>query len=141
MKNKLFYLQDFTSLFVLDFFDDFFFGLLLLVVLPIVGDAISSSILLVSIGNESLRLLIVVVSAWEEFECDSCTIKASLLLFDFDFRLLFDLLRFVLGIVVIVAVAAAAVDWFIESPFVFVVIELFDGWREFIERDVWRPIC
>jgi hypothetical protein len=63
MKNKLFYLQDFTSLFVLDFFDDFFFGLLLLVVLPIVGDAISSSISLFSIGNESLRLLIVVVSA------------------------------------------------------------------------------
>jgi len=51
-------------LFGLDFFEDFFFELLLLlVVLPIVGDGISSSRSLVSIGDESFRLLIVVASA------------------------------------------------------------------------------
>jgi hypothetical protein len=81
-----------------------------------VGDAISSSISLLSINDESFKLLIVVVSACEEFECDSCTIKLSLL-FDLVFRLLFDLLRFGFGVI----------DGLIESSFVLVVIELFDG--------------
>ncbi len=120
-------------MFGLDFFEDFFFELLLLllVVLPIVGDGISSSRSLVSIGDESFRLLIVVASAWEEFECDSCNIKHSVL-FDLDFRLLFDLLRFVFVV---------DTDGLIESPFVFVAREVFDDWREFTERDVWRLIC
>jgi hypothetical protein len=40
----------------------------LFVVVPIIGEVISSSISLVSIGNESFN---VVVSLCEEFECDS----------------------------------------------------------------------
>ncbi len=125
-----------TSLFDFDFFEGFFFELLF--VPPIVGDGISSSISSGDcIDDDSFKLLIVIASAWEEFECDSCKIELSLVRF-FDLRLglVFDRLRFDEGVLLLV----------LNSP-----LEFAGGWRDFdvllfvaladvfVDRAVWRP--
>ncbi len=122
----------------MDFFAGFFFELLF--VPPIVGDGISSSISSGDcIDDDSFKLLIVIASAWEEFECDSCKIELSLVRF-FDFRLvlLFDRLRFDEGVLVLLLLLLL-----LKSPFEFV-----GSWRDllfvaladvFVDRAVCRP--